>query len=146
MPFAVLVLVLDYRRQIDVFHAFEDILLDFRILFGEVGDEFFHLFSFGRALDVEVVVTSVFGELAGALQEGQSVVVPPGFDVLLPHEIHRTDEFHPLEVGALDFGHHRLHLRAVQHPHQNSLDDVVVVMPEGDLVTAQFFGFGVEVL
>ena len=45
-----------------------------------------------------------------------------------------ADQLHPLEVGAVQLGGHRLELGAVKHPHHGGLDHVVKVVPQGDLV------------
>ena len=61
------------------------------------------------------------------------------------HIIQGADELHAGVVGAPQLGGHALHLRPVQHPHEDGLDDVVEVVPEGDLVAAQALRLFVQI-
>ena len=45
----------------------------------------------------------------------------------------------------MQLGHHGLHLRAVEHPHEDGLDHVVVMMAQRDLVAAQFPRLAVQI-
>ena len=45
----------------------------------------------------------------------------------------------------MQLGHHGLHLRAVEHAHEDGLDHVVVVVAQRDLVAAQFPRLAVQV-
>ena len=71
--------------------------------------------------------------------------IAPSHDIRLAYQIHRADELHPIEVGTAQLGHHRLHLRPVEHAHQYSLDDIIVVMTERDLVAAQLLCSAVQI-
>ena len=132
------ILVFDDHRKAHVFHAPKDILLDLRVVLCESCDEFLHLFA------LAVLVSSV-GKFASAAQKFQLVVVAPRDDVPFADEVHRADEFHPLEIFALHFGEHGLHLSAVEHPHENGLDDVVKVVAEGNFVAPERLRLGVKV-
>ena len=69
----------------------------------------------------------------------------PVDDVLLPDQIQRPDQLHPLKVCTVQLRHHRLDLRPVQHAHQDRLHDIIKVMAEGDLVTAELLRPAVQV-
>ena len=101
-------------------------------------DELLDLYPFGTIFLVVAGGTRV-RELAGALDEMQVVVIPPRLDVILPDEVQRADQLHALKVGTVQLGHHRLDLGAVEHAHENRLDDIIVVMAQGDLIAAQLF-------
>ena len=88
-------------------------------------------------LGVGGTVIARFGKAAGALQKAQAVIVAPCLDIVLSDVIQRTDQLHALIVGAVELGHHRLHLTAPEHTHQNRFDHVVIVMAEGDLVATE---------
>ena len=132
-----------YGVQIDILHALEDVALHEWILFFQGADQFFDFHALGLVFFV-VAGGAGIGELARALDEVQVVIVSPRLDVVLAHQIQRADEFHALEVGAVKLWHHGLDLRAVEHAHENGLDDIVVVVAEGDLVAAQLLREGVE--
>ena len=83
--------------------------------------------------------------MAGALQKVQSVPIPPSADVGLPNIVHRADQFHAVKIGAVQFRHHGLNLPAMEHSHQDRLNDVVIVMTERDLITSEFLGFAVKI-
>ena len=57
---------------------------------------------------------------AGALNEFQMVKLCPLYDIGFPHEIKRANQFHSGKVCAMQFGHHRLRLRTIEHPHENA--------------------------
>lgn len=69
-----------------------------------------------------------------ALDEMQLVCVPPGLDIVLADQIQRPDQLHTGKIRAVELRHHGLDLRAVEHAHKNGFNDVVIVMPERDLV------------
>ena len=69
----------------------------------------------------------------------QVVVISPRLDIILAYQIQRTDQLHTLEIGAVELRHHGLDLGAVEHAHENRLDDIIVVMAQGDLIAAQLF-------
>ena len=140
-----MLLVGDYRAEVDVLNAPEDILLNLRIDLFELRDEVLDLQPLGIGLSVLVAGGTGLGELAGALQEVQSVVVPPVLDISLADEIKRTYQLHALEVGAVELRHHGLHLSAVEHTHENGLDNVIEMVSESYLVAAESLCTAVEV-
>ena len=73
------------------------------------------------------------------------VVVTPSDNVFFPDQIHGTDQLHALKIGAAELGHHALVLTGVEHAHENSLDHIIVMVSQGDLVAAAFFSKAVEV-
>ena len=74
----------------------------------------------------------------------QVVIISPRLDAVLADQIHRTDQFHPAEIGAVQLWHHGLYLCPVQHTHQDRLDDIVIMMTESNLVTAKFLCVMIE--
>ena len=67
----------------------------------------------------------------------QTVIISPRLDIILAHQIQRADQLHALEVDAVKLRHHRLHLRTVEHSHEDRLDDIIVMMAECNLVAAE---------
>ena len=80
-----------------------------------------------------------------ALQKMQMIVIPPCTDIALPHQIQRPYQFHSFKVCAVELRHHGLHLPAVKHSHQDSLDHIIVVMPQRDLIASQCLGMAVQI-
>ena len=72
------------------------------------------------------------------------VVVTPFLDVILTHQIKRTYQLHTLKIRAVQFWHHGLHLCPVKHSHKDSLDHIIIMMSQSDLVAAQFLCLVVE--
>ena len=68
---------------------------------------------------------AVFGETAGALDEGELIVAPPGDDIILADAVHRTYQFHALKVLRVQLRHHALQLGTVEHGHHGGLDHIV---------------------
>ena len=101
VPLARLILVSDYRFQVYVFHAFENVVDDFRVVFCDVGDDLLNFFplrtGFGILRQARFRRASV-GEFARALNKIKVVIVTPFFDIVLADKIQRTDKFHSLEV------------------------------------------------
>ena len=85
------------------------------------------------------------GKVAGALDEVQLVCVPPGLDIVLADQIQRPDQLHAGEIRAVELRHHGLDLRAVEHAHEDRLNDVVIVVPKRDLVAAEPAGIVIQV-
>ena len=67
----------------------------------------------------------------------QTVIISPRLDIILAHQIQRADQLHALEVDAVKLRHHRLHLRTVEHSHEDCLNDIIVMMAKCDLVAAK---------
>ena len=67
----------------------------------------------------------------------QTVIISPRLDIILAHQIQRADQLHALEVDAVKLRHHRLHLRTVEHSHEDRLNDIIVMMAECNLVAAE---------
>ena len=141
----VLTLVAEDLVQAHVFHRAEDVPLDIRIRFLQLLDQLLRLEALRAGLTVGVAGRAGLGEVAGALDEVQAVVVAPVLDFRLTDEVERTDELHTREVCGVELRHHRLVLPGVEHAHQDGLDDVVEVVAERDLVAAEALRFLIEV-
>ncbi len=85
------------------------------------------------------------GEVAGTLKEVKLIVVPPSADGLFPDKIEGSYQFHAFIVPAPELRHHGLYLPAVEHAHESRLNDIIVVMSQGNLIASQFLGLAVEI-
>ena len=94
--------------QNNVFRRPKNIALHLRNGLLQGGDQFFGLQSLGVGSAVVRAARAVLREFAGTLQEMKSRAVAPANDIFFPDQIHGTDEFHPLEIRAAEFGHHGL--------------------------------------
>ena len=119
----------------DGVQAVENALFDVRVFAFEALDERLDFLAFAAATAV-VADGAAFGKAAGALDKLQPVVIFPVDNVLLVDAIHGADEFHAAEIQAVEFGHHALQLRAVEHRHDGGLDDVGEVVTQRNLVAA----------
>ena len=141
----VLTLVAEDLVQADVFHRAEDVPLDVRIRFLQLLDQLLRLETLRAGLTVGMAGRAGLGEVAGALDEVQAVVVTPVLDFRLTDKVKRADQLHAREVRGVELRHHRLVLAGVEHAHEDGLDDVVEVVAERDLVAAEALGFLIEV-
>ena len=141
----VLTLVAEDLIQAHVFHRAEDVPFDIRIRFLQLLDQLLRLETLRAGLTVGMAGRAGLGEVAGALDEVQAVVVAPVLDFRLADEIERADQLHAREVRGVELRHHRLVLAGVEHAHEDGLDDVVEVVAECDLVAAEALGFLIEV-
>ena len=67
-------------------------------------------------------------------------------DVVLADQIHGADQLHALENSCCaDFRHHGLHLSAVQHPHKDRLDNIIVMVSQGDLIAPQLLCMAIQI-
>ena len=66
-------------------------------------------------------------------------------DGVLPDVVKGAYKLHALEVRAVELGHHGLHLRPLQHTHEYSLYNVVIVVAQCYLVAAQLLCVAVEI-
>ena len=128
-------LVAGERLDADGVQAVEDALFDVRVFALEALDEHLDFLPLATATAV-VTDGATFGKAAGALDKLQPVVIFPVDNVLLVDAIHGADEFHAAEIQAVEFGHHALQLRAVEHRHDGGLDDVGEVVAQRNLVAA----------
>lgn len=128
-------LVAGERLDADGVQAVEDALFDVRVFALEAFDERLDFLAFAAATAV-VTDGATFGKAAGALDKLQPVVIFPVDNVLLVDAIHGADEFHAAEIQAVEFGHHALQLRTVEHRHDGGLDDVGKVVAQRNLVAA----------
>ena len=67
----------------------------------------------------------------------KSIIVTPRLDIVLTHEIKRTDQFHSIKIGAVKFWHHRLDLCSVKHTHEDCLDHIIIMMSECDFIASK---------
>ena len=65
-------------------------------------------------------------------------------DFSLTNEVERADKFHSLIVCAVELRHHGLDLGAVEHAHEDGLNHIIIMMAQGDFVTAQLLREGVK--
>ena len=140
-----LTLVAEDLVQAHVFHRAEDVSLDVRIRFLQLLDQLLRLEALRAGLTVGMAGRAGLGEVAGALDEVQAVVVAPVLDLRLTDEVERADQLHVREVRGVELRHHRLVLACIEHAHEDGLDDVVEVVAERDLVAAEALGFLIEV-
>ena len=111
----------------------------------QLPDQLLDLLALGLCLLVRTAGRAGVGEAAGALNKVQVVGIAPRLDVVLADQIHRANQLHAGKVRAVELRHHRLHLRAPEHAHENRLNDIVIVMPQRDLVAAELLGKAVEI-
>ena len=132
MTFSIL-FVANNRIQIDILHTSENITLDKWVRLFQCPNQLFDLHTFGFCF---FVITGGAGvsKFTSTLNEMQIVIISPRLDAVLADQMHRTDQFHPAEIGAVQLWHHGLYLCAVQHTHQDGLDDIVIVMAESNLI------------
>ena len=130
-------LILDHRIETDIFHAFEDIGFHKGIGLFQLGDKLLRLQALGGSGPVLMTGAAGLGKMTGTLQEMQFVVIPPGTDIALPDQIQGPDQLHAFKIRTVKFGHHGLDLTAVDHPHENGLDHIIIMVPQSDLVAAQ---------
>lgn len=82
MSNALLVLIRNNGGQVDVLHASENILFDLRIFFLDFPNQFFYFLSLRSR--ISAVDRASFGKATSALDEMQSVIIPPCLDILFP--------------------------------------------------------------
>ena len=75
----------------------------------------------------------------------QIVVISPVLDVVLADQIHGADQLHALEIRAVQLRHHGLHLSAVQHPHEDRLDNIIVMVSQSDLIAPQLLCMAIQI-
>ena len=100
MPGAAL-LVRNHRIQIYIFHAPEDVFLYLRVL---------DRTPFG-ALLCAAAGSAALCQTTGTLDKMQIIIISPANDILFPDQIHGTDQFHTVKIGAVELGHHSLNLK-----------------------------------
>lgn len=128
-----MLLVADHGVNVDIFDTAENIALHERIHLFQVFDQFLDLHAF-RTILLVIAGRAGIGKLAGTLDEMQTVIISPRLDIILAHQIQRADQLHALEVDAVKLRHHRLHLRTVEHSHEDRLDDIIVMMASAILL------------
>ena len=130
-----MLLVADHGVNVDIFDTAEILLstngFTFSVLISSLISTRFERFS------LVIAGRAGIGKLAGTLDEMQTVIISPRLDIILAHQIQRADQLHALEVDAVKLRHHRLHLRTVEHSHEDRLDDIIVMMAECNLVAAE---------
>ena len=124
--------------------AAEDAVFDVRVVAHQAAQQDLDLLTLGAASAV-VADRAGLGKTAGALDKFQLIVAAPRDDVILADAVHRADEGHAGEAGAVEHGRHGLQLGAVEHPHEGGFDDVAEVVAQCDFIATQLLGLAVEV-
>ena len=83
-------MISDHRPEIDILHAVKDIRVDHIAGLSKLRDQFFHLIPLGTT--PAAAANAVFRKTAGTLDKMQTIIISPGFDGLLFHQIQRTDQ------------------------------------------------------
>ncbi len=138
-------LVLQDGVEIDILERMEDIAGDLAVRLGKPCDELLDLEALGVRRAVRVAGRARLGELAGALDEVEAIVIAPALDIRLVDVVERADELHAGAARALDLRHHRADGAGVEHAHEIRLNHIVEVMAERDLIAAELAGLAVEV-
>ena len=121
----------------------EDAVFDIRVGFAQLTQQQLGFLPFGGTAAAGADGQAL-GHAAGALNEFQVVVAAPGENILLADAVQRADQRHAGEVRAVQFGGHRLQLRAVEHAHDGGFNDVVEVVPQCNFVAAELLCFFVQ--
>ena len=124
--------------------AAEDAVLDVGVVALQAAQQGLDLLPLGTAAAV-VAHGAVFGKAAGTLNELKVVVALPRQNILLADAVHRADEGHAGEAGAVELGRHGLQLGAVEHAHDGGFDHIVEVVAQCNFIAAQLLGLAVQV-
>ena len=124
--------------QVDILHAAENVLFDLRIFLCQLGDQLLHHHTLGNRPFVRITGSAGVREVAGTLDKLQVVIPAPVLDVGFPNQVHGANQLHALEIGTVQLRHHGFHLSAVDHAHENRFNDIVKMVSQSDLITAQF--------
>ena len=145
MMFHTVLFIGDDRAQVDILHALENVPFDKGIGLLQGSDQVLDLHTFGGTAAIGTAGGTGIGKAAGTLDELQLIVALPRQNIFLADAVHRADEGHAGEAGAVEHGRHGLQLGAVEHTHNGRLDDVVEVVAQCDFVAAQLLGLAVQV-
>ena len=128
--------------NIYILYALENIALYKRIHLFQVTDQFLDFYTFGAIF----VIAGSAGicKFTCTLNKMEIIVVTPCLNIILPHQIQWTDQFHSLKVGAVKLGHHSLYLGTVKHAHKNGLNHIIIVVTKCNLVATHFFCKSIE--
>ena len=132
-------LISDHRIQVHVFNAFENIGFNEGVVLFQCSNQLLGLKPFRRSRSICMACCAGVCNMAGTLQKMQAIIISPGTNVAFPDQIHRPDQFHPFKICAMQLWHHGLDLAAVQHSHQDSFYDIIVMMSQSNLIAAQIF-------
>ena len=123
--------------NIYILYALENVALYKRIHLFQVTDQFLDFYTFGAIF----VIAGSAGicKFTCTLNKMEIIVVTPCLNIILPHQIQWTDQFHSLKVGAVKLGHHSLYLGTVKHAHKNGLNHIIIVVTQCNLVATHFF-------
>ena len=145
MVFDSILLVGNDGGEIDIFHAPENVFGYDRIFFFQSTDQFFDFSPLGRFFFLPGFPGQPFRKKAGAADEGQFIVVHPVDNISFPDQVEGADQLHAFKIGTVKLGHHGLDLGTVHHPHYDGLDDIIVMVTKGDLITSKLPGLAVEI-
>ena len=110
-----MLLVADHCVNIHMLHTAENVAFHLGTFCMQHLDQFLGTLTLGSI--VRIARGAGVRKLAGALDKVQAVIIPPVLNAAFPHQVQRADQFHTGKVGAVQLGHHGLHLTAVQHAH-----------------------------
>ena len=75
----------------------------------------------------------------------QIIIITPCLDIILADQIQRADQLHAFKICAVQLWHHGLHLSAVQHPHEDRLDNIIVMVSQSDLIAPQLLCMAIQI-
>ena len=145
MMFHAVLFIGDDRAQVDILHTLENVSFYKGIGLLQGSDQVLDLHTFGGTAAIGTAGGTGIGKTACTLDKMQIVVISPVFDVVLADQIHGTDQLHALEIRAVQLRHHGLHLSTVQHPHEDRLNHIIVMVSQSDLITPQLLCVTVEI-
>lgn len=121
-----------YSAEINIMRASENIHVNGRIRLAQTAKQFFDLAA------LRTVRIGLCGNAARASRKFQPVILRPAYNIAFTHKIKGADKLNSLVILAFQPRKHRLHLRTVKHTHKRSLDNVVEMMSQRDLIAAEF--------
>lgn len=121
-----------YSADINIMRASENIHVNGRIRLAQTAKQFFNFAA------LRTVRIGLCGNTARASRKFQPVILRPAYNIAFTYKIKGANKLNSLVILAFQPRKHRLHLRAVKHTHKRSLDNVVEMMSQCDLIAAEF--------
>lgn len=100
----------------------ENAFLNIRVGLFKLPNKLLNLLALAAKFVRDVLV--LLGNTARAADKFKTVISAPRYNVVLVNTVHRADKLHSLIVETVELGYHTLKLRAVEHRHNGSFDNV----------------------
>ena len=139
-----LLLVSNYRININIFYTSEYVLFYIRTYLGQIFYKLLNLCPL-RTFSCTTTGSTSLCKSTGTLYELKIIIFFPVNNISFSYKIHRSYKLHSLKIRTMKLRHHCLNLCTIKHTHKNCFYHIIIMMSKSNLITTKFLCLAVKI-